>query len=91
MAASSATKAVCLSPRVLDPCAIAAPLPVSSAVTIHPSPANLRQEPSVQAWHVRVGVFEVTHGVARRGQGAPLYRLAFLDQPSVIRRGRERF
>jgi hypothetical protein len=42
MAASSASNAVCLSPRVMDPCAIAAPFPVSSAITNHPNPADCR-------------------------------------------------
>jgi hypothetical protein len=72
IAAISASKAVCLVPRVLAPCAIVGPAPMLSPVIIHPSPADLRNDPSVQAWHASMsGMFGLlaVHKVGRRGRG----------------------
>jgi hypothetical protein len=72
MAATSASKDVCLVPSVLAPWAMAGPVPMSSAVMIHPKPADSRNEPSVQAWHASIsGMFGLlpTHWVGRRGRG----------------------
>jgi hypothetical protein len=72
MAAISASKAVCLVPSVLAPWAIVGPAPISSPVITHPNPADLRKDPSVQAWHASIsgmsGLLAV-HNVGRRGRG----------------------
>jgi hypothetical protein len=48
------------------------PAPILSLVIIHPSPADLRNHPSVQAWNASIsGMFELlaVHKVGRRGRG----------------------
>jgi hypothetical protein len=40
-----------LSPRVLDPCTMAIPFPMSPPAISHPRPADCQKEPSVHAWH----------------------------------------
>ena len=52
IAATSASKVVCLAPSVLATWATAGSAPILSSVMIHPKPADLRNDPSVQAWHV---------------------------------------
>jgi hypothetical protein len=58
---------------------------MSSLVITHPSPANLRNDPSVQAWHVSIsGIFGslAVHNVGRRGRGKVLSTFS----PSLISR-----
>jgi hypothetical protein len=71
MAAHSVPKAVCLVPSVLAPWAMAGPAAISSAVMIHPTPADLRNEPFVRAWHASMsGMSELrpTNHVGRHGR-----------------------
>jgi hypothetical protein len=71
IAATSASKAVCLAPSVLAPWATASPAPILSSVMIHPKPADLRNEPSVQAWHVSISGMSgprAVHSVGHRGR-----------------------
>jgi hypothetical protein len=72
MAATSASKAVCLVPGVLAPWEIVGPAPISSSVITRPNPGDLRKDPSVQAWHTsifwRSGLLAI-HGVGHRGRG----------------------
>jgi hypothetical protein len=48
------------------------PAPILSSVITHPGPADLRNDPSVQAWHASItGMLELlaVHKVGRRGRG----------------------
>jgi len=56
MAAASASKAVWQLPKHLLPCASVAPNPSSLSVTTYPNPADVLNDPSVQACAMFAGV-----------------------------------
>ena len=78
MAAISASKAVCCPPWDLFPWAMTAfaPAPSSEVLMAHPSPANLRNEPSVHACRVLTFSGGSAHGVRLRDLG--------VDSPQLV-------
>jgi hypothetical protein len=67
IAVISASKATSFPGMVLEPCATIGPTPWSSHVTTHPRPADILNEPSVQAWPVLRPCVAAVHGAGLLG------------------------